>query len=202
MMNEPLRFDPERPVDPDLLARILEGATLAPSPYNLQPWRFLVVRDAANRRKLQACAWNQPIVGQAPVIVLVLGFHYPDQTHLEAMLARRLELGSCTPERAAETRGRAAAALGRATDRSLWATRSSMFAASTLMHAATSLGISSALLDEFDAETLRATFGVPDDHAVCCLIALGWADQAAPFAGRFGLDEVCYAEHFGQPWTG
>lgn len=202
MSTEPLRFDPERSIDPELLTRILEAATLAPSPYNLQPWRFLVVRDAANRRKLQACAWNQPMIGQAPVIVIILGFHHPDQTHLDDMLARRIELGACTPQRAAEIRGRAVAALGRVTDRALWATRSTMLAAATLMRAAASLGISSAFLDEFDAEALRATFGVPDDHAVCGLIALGWADQSEPFAGRFGLDEVCYAEHFGQPWTG
>ena len=44
-------------------------------------------------------------------------------------------------------------------------------------------------------------FGVPDDHTVCCLIALGHAAAAKPFSGRFGLDVVCYEEHFGQPWT-
>ena len=198
----PLRFDSGRPVEPEILARILKTATLAPSPYNLQPWRFVVVRDAANRRKLQACAWNQPMIGQAPVVVIVLGYLDPDQTHLDAMLARRLELGDCTPERAAEIRGRAVAALGRTTDRTLWATRSTMLAASTLMHAAESLGLSSALLEEFDPEALRATFGVPDDHTICCLIALGRAEELELFPGRFGLDEVCYNEHFGQPWTG
>jgi len=196
------RVEPGRTVDPDLLAQILQLATLTPSPYNLQPWRFVVVRDAANRRKLQACAWNQPKVGQAPVVVIVLGFHEPDRSHLDAMLARRLELGACTPERAAEIRGRAVASLGRVTDRALWTTRSTMLAASRLMLAAESLGVASALVDEFDADAVRATFGVPDDHAVCCLIALGHAAEDDPFPGRFGLDEVCYSEHFGQPWTG
>ncbi len=198
----PLRFDSDKPVEPDLLARILGAATLAPSPYNLQPWRFVVVRDAANPRRLQACAWNQPMVGQAPVVVIVLGYLAPDQTHLDAMLDRRLELGACTPGRAAEIRGRAVAAVGRAPDRALWATRSAMLAAASLMRAAGATGVSSALLDEFDADALSETFGVPDDHAICCLIALGWTHQSEPFPGRFGLDEVCYAEHFGQPWTG
>jgi nitroreductase len=196
------RFNPDRPIDPDLLARILRLATMAPSSYNLQPWRFLVVRDAANRRKLQACAWNQPKVGQAPVMVVVLAYHTPDQTHLEAMLARQLELGACSPERAAEIRGRAAAALGRVTDRALWATRSTMLAASTLMLAAESLGVASSPMEGFDPVAVRTTFGIPDDHTVCCLIALGYAADDKPFPGRFELDEVCFSEHFGGPWMG
>lgn len=196
----PLRFDPERPIAAEVLAQILQAATMARSPYNLQPWRFLVVREAASRRKLQACAWNQPLVGQAPVVVMVLGYHDPERSHIDAMLTRRIELGACTPEQAAEIRGRAVAALGRVKDRAPWATRSAMLAASSLMRAAESLGVSTVLLDEFDAESLRTTFGVPDDHTICCLVALGWADQAEPFPGRFGLEEVCYVEHFGRPW--
>jgi hypothetical protein len=48
---------------------------------------------------------------------------------------------------------------------------------------------------------VKEAFGVPDDHTVCCLIALGFAAEAKPFPGRFGLADVCYEDHFGQPWT-
>ncbi|MDG3003759.1 nitroreductase family protein [Paludisphaera mucosa] len=194
-------FDPDLPVEPALLERILGLATLAPSSLNLQPWRFLVVRDAANRRRLQACARNQPKVGQAPVVVVVLGYHHPERTHLEAMLAMQVDAGACTPERAAEIRGRAASSLRDVADRALWATRSTMLAAATLMLAAESLGVASAPMEGFDAEAVRREFGVPDDHSVCCLVALGYAASEKPFPGRFGIEEVCYAEHFGRPWT-
>ncbi|MHC5542855.1 nitroreductase family protein, partial [Singulisphaera rosea] len=43
------RFDPDRPLPDALLKRILHEATRIPSPANLQPWRFLVVREARNR---------------------------------------------------------------------------------------------------------------------------------------------------------
>ena len=194
-------FDPTRPVPPDLLEKILRLATLAPSSANLQPWRFLVVRESANRRRLQACARNQPKVGQAPVVVIVLGYHHPDRTHLEPMLAMQAALGGCTPERAAEIRGRVVAGFRDLTDRALWATRSTMLAAATMMLAAESLGVASAPMEGFDVEAVRREFGVPDDHSVCCLVALGYAAAEKPFPGRFDLDEVCYAEHFGRPWT-
>jgi len=42
---------------------------------------------------------------------------------------------------------------------------------------------------------------VPDDHVICGLVALGHALESDPFPGRFGLEDVCFEEHFGQPWT-
>ena len=133
--------------------------------------------------------------------MIVLGYHHPHRSHLDAMLATQSEAGTLTPEQAAEIRGRALAAMERVPDPALWATRSSMLAAATLMLAAESLGVASAPMEGFDSQAVKAAFGVPDDHTVCCLIALGYAAEPKPFPGRFGLDEVCYEEHFGQPWT-
>jgi nitroreductase len=44
----------ERPIERDVLARVLEGATTAPSSTNRQPWRFTVVRARAMRERLAA----------------------------------------------------------------------------------------------------------------------------------------------------
>ena len=44
------RFD-DRPVPDDLVGEILEAARWAPSPANLQPARFIWVRDAAVKRE-------------------------------------------------------------------------------------------------------------------------------------------------------
>ncbi|MDQ1466610.1 MAG: hypothetical protein QOH10_1025, partial [Actinomycetota bacterium] len=40
------------PVDDDLLARVLDAATFAPSAENRQPWEFVVVRDPQTRAEL------------------------------------------------------------------------------------------------------------------------------------------------------
>src|SRR5262249_39586131 len=160
--------------------------------FNLQPWRFLVVRTEANRRKLRAAAFNQPKVTEAPVVVVVLGYLNPDRSHLDLVAERMLALGGATPGAAAEFRARAAAAFARRTaaDRVLWATRSAMLAAATLMIAAESFGLASAPMEGFDPGKVKESFGVPDDHTVCCLVALGYALETPPFPGRLGLDEV------------
>jgi len=192
------RGGPTRSLDPKLLERILLQATTAPSEYNLQPWRFLVVRDERNRRRLRAASWNRPEIDRAPVVLIVLAHHFPFRTHLEPMLEQAIAAGSCSPEKAAEIRGRAVASLERPINHELWATRSTMLAAARLMWAAESLGVSSTMLEGSDA--LRPEFGIPDDHSICCLIALGHEPAPDPTPGRFGLDEVCFSEHFGQPW--
>ena len=46
--------------------------------------------------------FNNPVITQAPVVVIVLGYHHPDQSHLGAMIATQSELGVITLEAAAE----------------------------------------------------------------------------------------------------
>lgn len=194
-------FNPDRPLDEETLRAILKLATFAPSSFNLQPWRFLVVRTESNRRKLRACAFNQPKVSEAPVVVIVLGYLTPERSHLGPIVDAMTALGILSVEAAAESKGRATAAMRGVENREVWATRSTMLAAATLMIAAESLGVASAPMEGFDASKVREAFGVPDDHVVCCLIALGHASKSNTFPGRLGLQEVCYEEHFGQPWT-
>ena len=196
-------FDPDRPLSDDLLKQVLHLATLAPSGYNLQPWRFLVVRSKANREVLRQCAYGQAKIGEAPVVVIVLGYLNPQKTHLDAMVKTQVELGAITPEDGKGMMVMAARSVDNAANIEVWATRSTMLAAATLMIAAEGLGVSSAPMEGFEPSKVKAAFGVPDDHVVCCLVALGFAapGEIKPFPGRFGLDEVCYLEHFGAPWT-
>ncbi|MBD3235806.1 MAG: nitroreductase [Candidatus Eisenbacteria bacterium] len=59
----------DRPVEAEKLERVLEAARLAPSARNDQEWRFIVVQDPEIRRRLMSAAFDQPFVGQAPVVI-------------------------------------------------------------------------------------------------------------------------------------
>ena len=65
-------FAAESIADSDL-EEILRAGLEAPSSYNLQPWRFVVVRDVSQRRKLRVAAMNQEKVEEAPVVVVACG---------------------------------------------------------------------------------------------------------------------------------
>ena len=56
------------PVPEEVIYQILEAAWLAPSGTNRQPWRFIVVTDAAERAKLRQMCWDQAFIEEAPVV--------------------------------------------------------------------------------------------------------------------------------------
>ena len=59
----------DKDVAEDVISRLLEAARLAPSAGNRQEWRFVVVRDAATRKRLAQAANGQRFVGEAPVVL-------------------------------------------------------------------------------------------------------------------------------------
>lgn len=195
------RFEPEKPVPVALLKAILHLATLATSEQDLQPWRFIVVRRARNRERLWACVERSRELLEAPVALVVLGYRNPSVSDLEPMIERRERLGVISREAGFAIRSSVRRSIERREDPAGWAARSSLRAAVTLTIAAAGFGVASGLTERFDEPRLREAFGIPDDHSVGCLIALGFAREQPPFPGRFGLGHVAFEEHFGQPWA-
>lgn len=56
-----------------ILEEVLRLGIQSPSGYNLQPWRFIVVRSQKNKEKLKAAAFNQRQISEAPVVLICCG---------------------------------------------------------------------------------------------------------------------------------
>jgi nitroreductase len=65
-------FDPSRPVDRQVLERILDAGRLAPSAANHQPWRFLVVSSREALARVRA-AYPKTWFQEAPHVLVVTG---------------------------------------------------------------------------------------------------------------------------------
>ena len=60
----------DKPVENEKLIQVLESARLAPSAFNKQRWRFVVVQDRQTRVKLNEIAEVPLFAGKAPVIIV------------------------------------------------------------------------------------------------------------------------------------
>ena len=60
------------PIPNEHLRKILEAARLAPSGKNLQPWRFIIVRNPEKKRMLAEAVTNQMFIAEADVVIVAL----------------------------------------------------------------------------------------------------------------------------------
>jgi nitroreductase len=61
------------PVAREKIERVLEAGRRAPSWANMQPWRFIVVQDKKRIEALASTAGAQPVIRNAPVIIVCCG---------------------------------------------------------------------------------------------------------------------------------
>ncbi|MFN0017000.1 MAG: nitroreductase family protein [Pirellulaceae bacterium] len=192
-------FEPEE-VPEEYLNAILRLAAQAPSGYNLQPWRFIVVRDEANRKRLQAAAYGQPKIAEAPVMVIAIGMKEEWKKRADEVFQEGPKRGFGKPE---NTQKYMEGALGflSTLPMDVWVNRHTMIAFTTLMLAAESFGFDTAPMEGFDAAAVKKEFAIPDEAEVVALLAIGKAKPPdKPYGGRFELNRIIYAEKYGEGW--
>ncbi len=188
------------PVPEEHLQAILLAGLQAPSSYNLQPWRFLVVRSAEARRKLRGACFNQAKVEEAPVVIVACGdadgWRSDD---LEEMLRLGREGGM--PESFLEqTRSNVPQYLREHPNLQAWLNRQVMLAFTTMMWAAESLGYDTAPMEGFDPDRLRSALKLPLSYEPVALLALGRSHGNEKYnGGRFSPARTLFDEEYPKP---
>lgn len=198
-------FNPD-PIPDVLLEKIFGLSIQAPSGYNLQPWRFIVLRDQASKEKLQPCAFGQAQVVQAPVVLICCGDrNVGDPDYIEQVI----ELGKANDaidENYANVM-RKQIPLGFERQPSygsleVWTNRHVMLAVAHMMIVAKSYGVDSCPMEGFSAEQVKEAFNIPDHVDVCCLLCLGFATEPHKhYGGRFDLSKLFYRETYGETFA-
>jgi len=184
------RFLEPDPVPEEMIDRILEAATKAPSAQNTQPWEFVVVQDADTRRRLadhaqrlweasarefsrpevdtyqwaHTDAWATGAFAQAPVIIVVCG-------DLRAMDATRLG--------------------------------SSIFpAVQNILLGALDLGLGSLLatLPVVTVDDAREIVGLPDHLLPMASIPIGFPSRRLAPPTRIPFADKTHRDRYGTPW--
>jgi len=201
-----LSFDGSPVPDHDLWT-ILDAGRKAPSGYNIQPWRFVVVRSAEMKKNLRAAAMGQAKVEEAGAVIVACGdIKAVSPEQLDRVLKMAEEHGY-PKEQNEQTRkiilgtfgAGAGDAMGVAPDFAVWLNRHVMIAFTTMMWTAEVIGYDTAPMEGFFESKVKETLEIPEHVRVVALLAIGRRKgEDKKFAGRLPLPEVAFEEKWGR----
>jgi nitroreductase len=167
-------FDATKPVSDAHIRELVRQATLAPSAYNFQNWKFIAVTSPAAKEKLKAAAYGQQKVVDAGVTFIVCGTlaaHHTLETTLQPSLAKGILTSAIVEGWVGMAKGSHENNLQLQRDEAL---RSASLAAMALILAAEDLGLATGAMSGFDPAAVSAAFGLTDNEVPVILIAAGY----------------------------
>ncbi len=185
------------PVSKDVVCQLLEAARLAPSGSNRQPWRFLVVTDPDERRKLRDICLGQAFVEEAPVVfVCCVDLHAYSQSARRAR-AQEFEafgvLETLSGEvRTPEYRARTLAQPDPDRDTALRSAMPNLYIAVEHMAlTATALGLGSCWVGAIrDVKEIISYFGLPDNIVPIVVLPVGYPAVVPPPRPRLAMNDI------------
>ena len=166
-------FDGE-PIPARDLWQILDAGLHAPSGYNMQPWRFIVVQDPEQRRRLRAVSYNQAKVEEASAIIVACGDRDGWRRDLEEML-RMGRAGGMPESYAAQAAAGVPEYLSEFSREEMasWLNKQVSVALTTMMWMAEVLGYDTAMLEGFEQPGVCETLRLPMSYLVVSMLAVG-----------------------------
>jgi nitroreductase len=189
------------PIPPEDLRKILEAGLSAPSGYNIQPWRFIVVQSETQKKRLRSAAYNQGKVEEASAVIVACGDADGWRKDLDLMLYQGREGGM--PEGYAEqARVNIPNYLSHFSSDEMhgWLNKMVMIATTHMMLMAEVLGYDTAPMEGFEQEKVHEVLKLPLSYWVVALLAVGHLKGPDKFyGGRFDLNHTVFAEEFPKP---
>ncbi len=180
----------DREVEPETINEVLDAARQAPSAWNLQPWRFLVLRSDSAVEAAVESSYGQDWMGEAARIVAILG-DMRISTHAEEALDDTVAKGYKTREEADSSLDHIEDYGDRSEQwRRNWLNRNCMFAAAYMLLAAEEEGLSTCPVRGFDQEEISGTLDLDEHWLPLLLVPIGYSDEYHDRKYRRDLSEM------------
>ena len=149
-------FEPGRTLPDSVLNELLGLANLAPSSFDLQPWKVIAVRDPERKKTLRECAMNQQKVEDAAAVLIMVADPDGVEENKDRVLESWQDLGFMKPEARSAYSSMMDSLYGArgSLARKLFAAKNTSLYAMTLMIAAKGMGLDTHPMDGFDEACL------------------------------------------------
>jgi nitroreductase len=179
-------FDASKVIPEATWKTLEETLLLSPSSFGLQPYRFLVVKDAAIRKQLLPHSWNQNQVVDASHYVVFAARTGITETEIDAFLNRIVEVRNIPRESLEGYRGMMYGSLlspGAEARIPHWAALQAYIALGNLMTAASLVGVDTCAIEGFAPAEYDAILGLKEQgYASVVCLALGYRSAGDKYA--------------------
>lgn len=186
-------FDPEHQLTNEEETRILEAAIQTPTSFNIQHWRFVIVRDPALRKRIRTEFGNdQAQMTDASLLIVMTA-----DTMAWAKDPNRYWQNA--PQEVCEL---LVNWMGPFHEGREWlqrdeAQRSIGLAMQTIMLSAKAMGYDSCPMIGFDIEKVAELINLPDDHVMGPMVAIGKRTKESwPKPGQLKLNQLVFENSF------
>ena len=185
-------YDSNHKLSDEEIEKLMSLAVLSPTSFNIQNWRFVLVKDPEIRKKIHSAAWDQDQVIDASLLLVICA-------DLKSWKKNPEQYWKNTPKESQDFLVSAIGPFYEGKDQLQRdeAMRSCGIAAQTLMLTAKSMGYDSNPMIGFDPEKVAEIINLPDDHVISMIMAIGKQIQPAmPRGGQLPLSDVIFTDSF------
>ena len=148
------------------IRRLIEAAVLAPSAGNVQPWKFVVVKDSATKTKLAEAALGQSFVKTAPLVIVVCA----DTEKAKKSYGKRGE--------------------------KLYSIQDTAAATQNILLTVQDLGLATCWVGAFNDKEVSKAINAPKNIRPVAVLPIGYAANPVKVPLKKSVDEVIHYERF------
>lgn len=185
-------YDPNHKLSDDEIEKLMSLAVLSPTSFNMQNWRFVLVKDSEIRKKIRSASWDQAQVTDSSLLLVICA-------DLKSWKKNPAQYWKDAPKEAQDFLVPAMGMFYEGKDQLQRdeAMRSCGIAAQTLMLAAKSMGYDSNPMIGFDPEKVAELINLPEEHVISMMLVIGkQIKPAMPRGGQLPLDKVVFTDRF------
>jgi nitroreductase len=185
-------YDSEHELTEEEINQILSLAVLSPTSYNIQNWRFVVVKNSQMRKDIRSASWDQAQVTDASLLLVLCA-------DLKSWKRDPARYWKNTQKEIQDfmVPGMSAFYEGKDQLQRDEAMRSCGIAAQTIMLTVKSMGYDSNPMIGFDPQKVAEIIKLPEDHVISMMIVIGKKTKPSmPRGGQVSLDEIVFTDKF------
>lgn len=177
------KFDGKK-ISEDKLNELLELIRLAPSSFNIQPWKIKIVTDSGLKEKIQSVAWNQPQITTCSHLLIFCADS--NITPLIDKLEKNMGPGATSYIQMMRDFEKRLSPEQKVT----WAQKQCYIALENALLGAKSLGLDSCPMEGFSPQDVAAILKLPAHLTPTVLCPIGYASDKPTQKFRFSVKDI------------